>query len=142
MDFLDAHGARMRNADVDVFGREKFTETSATLAGERHDAHLALVRRGGGGVDSVIRASAAGTVLERKVNPGDPVVPITTFQEGTVLLTLADMGTLEFHGTVDEIDGVRTVRSPLRLGDTPATVRSRPPRLGEHDAELRAWLSG
>ena len=43
---------------------------------------------------------------------------------------------------IDETDGVRTVRSPLRLGDTPATVRARPPRLGEHDAELRAWLSG
>ena len=56
------------------------------------------------GVDSVIRASAAGTVLERKVNPGDPVVPLTSFQEGTVLMTLADMSTLEFKGTVDEID--------------------------------------
>ncbi|MBZ0088869.1 MAG: biotin/lipoyl-binding protein, partial [Thermoanaerobaculia bacterium] len=33
-----------------------------------------LARRGNvAGVDSVIRASAAGTVLERKVNPGDPV---------------------------------------------------------------------
>jgi|CXWL01.1.fsa_nt_gi HlyD family secretion protein len=75
-----------------------------------------IVRRGGGGVDSVIRASAAGTVLERKVNPGDPVVPITTFQEGTVLLTLADMGTLEFHGTVDEIDvGKLTEGMPVRI---------------------------
>jgi HlyD family secretion protein len=55
-------------------------------------------------VDSVIRASTSGTVLERRVNPGDPVVPLTTFQEGTVLMTLADMGTLEFRGTVDEID--------------------------------------
>jgi crotonobetainyl-CoA:carnitine CoA-transferase CaiB-like acyl-CoA transferase len=43
---------------------------------------------------------------------------------------------------VDETDGVRTVRSPLRLARTPARVRRRPPRLGEHDAELRAWLAG
>jgi len=63
-----------------------------------------IVRRTGRSVDSVIRASAAGTVLERRVNPGDPVVPLTTFQEGTVVMTLADMGTLEFRGTVDEID--------------------------------------
>ena len=42
---------------------------------------------------------------------------------------------------VDETDGVPTVRSPLRLGATPATVRARPPRLGEHDDELRAWLT-
>jgi crotonobetainyl-CoA:carnitine CoA-transferase CaiB-like acyl-CoA transferase len=41
---------------------------------------------------------------------------------------------------VDETDGVRTVRSPMRLAGTPAAVRRRPPRLGEHDAEIRAWL--
>jgi crotonobetainyl-CoA:carnitine CoA-transferase CaiB-like acyl-CoA transferase len=32
------------------------------------------------------------------------------------------------------------VRSPLRLGATPAAVRRRPPRLGEHSDEIRAWL--
>jgi crotonobetainyl-CoA:carnitine CoA-transferase CaiB-like acyl-CoA transferase len=42
----------------------------------------------------------------------------------------------------DDTGGVRTVRSPLRLGDTPAGVRRRPPRLGEHDAEIRSWLAG
>jgi crotonobetainyl-CoA:carnitine CoA-transferase CaiB-like acyl-CoA transferase len=35
---------------------------------------------------------------------------------------------------------VRTVRSPMTLERTPAAVRRRPPRLGEHDAEIRAWL--
>ena len=40
----------------------------------------------------------------------------------------------------DETGGVRTVRSPMRLAATPAAVRRRPPRLGEHDAEIRAWL--
>jgi crotonobetainyl-CoA:carnitine CoA-transferase CaiB-like acyl-CoA transferase len=40
----------------------------------------------------------------------------------------------------DETDGVRTVRSPMRLHGTPAAVRRRPPRRGEHDAEIRAWL--
>ncbi len=81
----------------------------ARISLEQEKDKLELLREGRivrkvGGVDSVIRASAAGTVLERKVNPGDPVVPLTTFQEGTVLMTLADMGTLEFRGTVDEID--------------------------------------
>jgi crotonobetainyl-CoA:carnitine CoA-transferase CaiB-like acyl-CoA transferase len=42
---------------------------------------------------------------------------------------------------VDETDGVRTVRSPLRLSGTPAEVRRRPPRLGEHSEEIRAWLA-
>ena len=43
---------------------------------------------------------------------------------------------------VDETDGVRTVRSPLRLGATPAAVSRRPPRLGEHSGEIRRWLGG
>jgi crotonobetainyl-CoA:carnitine CoA-transferase CaiB-like acyl-CoA transferase len=41
----------------------------------------------------------------------------------------------------DETGGVRTPRSPMRLHATPAAVRRRPPRLGEHDAEIRAWLA-
>lgn len=75
------------------------------LARER----LTLLREGRivkprGGVDSVIRSPAAGTILERLVDPGEPVVPLTTFQPGTPLATIADMGTLIFKGTVDEID--------------------------------------
>jgi len=62
------------------------------------------IQRAKGSVDSVIRAPATGTVLKRHVNPGDPVVPLTTYQAGTPLMTMADMGTLMFRGTVDEID--------------------------------------
>jgi HlyD family secretion protein len=75
------------------------------LARER----LALTKEGKilrakGGVDSVIRAPASGTVLQRHVNTGDPVVPLTSYQAGTPLVTMADMGTILFKGTVDEID--------------------------------------
>jgi crotonobetainyl-CoA:carnitine CoA-transferase CaiB-like acyl-CoA transferase len=43
---------------------------------------------------------------------------------------------------VDETGGVRSVRSPVRLGAPRAGVRRRPPRLGEHSDEIRAWLRG
>lgn len=81
------------------------TRIQLQLARER----LALTREGKiestkGGVDSVIRAPASGTVLKRHINPGDPVVPLTSYQAGTPLATLADMTTLMFKGTVDEID--------------------------------------
>ncbi|HEY7410108.1 MAG TPA: efflux RND transporter periplasmic adaptor subunit [Vicinamibacteria bacterium] len=55
-------------------------------------------------VESIIRAPIAGTVLEQLVNEGDPVVPLTPYQDGTLLASLADMSTLVFKGTVDEID--------------------------------------
>ena len=38
---------------------------------------------------------------------------------------------------VDETDGVRTVAFPARLSETPATVRLRPPDLGEHGDQIR-----
>jgi HlyD family secretion protein len=71
--------------------------------------NLDLVRQGriagrGRQMESIIRAPAGGIVLQRLVDPGDPVVPLTTFQAGTELATIADMGDLIFMGTVDEID--------------------------------------
>ncbi len=73
------------------------------------DERLALVEKGRVrseklNVESVIRAPIDGTVLELLVNEGDPVVPLTSYQAGTALATLADMSTLVFKGTVDEID--------------------------------------
>ena len=35
---------------------------------------------------------------------------------------------------------VRSVRNPITLSETPADYRLPPPGLGEHDAEIRAWL--
>jgi len=55
-------------------------------------------------VESLIRAPVNGTVLETLVDEGDPVVPLTSYQEGTPLASLADMTDLFFEGTVDEID--------------------------------------
>lgn len=54
--------------------------------------------------ESVIKAPIEGYVLEKMIEVGDPVVPLTTYQEGTVLMTMADMKKLVFKGTVDEID--------------------------------------
>lgn len=71
---------------------------------------------GGSGVETLIRTSASGTVLSRAVNVGDPVVPLTSYQPGTELATVADMGDLIFKGTVDEIDvGKISVGMPCRI---------------------------
>jgi HlyD family secretion protein len=68
------------------------------------------------GKESIIRAPAAGTILTRAVNPGDPVVPLTSYQPGTEMATVADMSDLIFKGTVDEIDvGKLSVGMPTRI---------------------------
>jgi HlyD family secretion protein len=55
-------------------------------------------------IETVIYAPISGYVLERNINLGDPVVPLTSYQEGTVLMTMADLHDIIFRGTVDEID--------------------------------------
>jgi HlyD family secretion protein len=108
---------------------EAYEQTRISLAQSRDN--LELTRKGrltGGGSDmeSIIRAPAAGTLLERSVNPGDPVVPLTSFQAGTDLATIADMRDLIFKGTVDEIDVGKLqvgLTARLRIGALPdATV--------------------
>jgi len=62
------------------------------------------VEMAGQKIDNIIRSPISGTVLEFFVDVGDPIVPLTSSQAGTPLMTVADMTTLVFEGTVDEID--------------------------------------
>ena len=85
-------------------------------AGPRPHAQGPPREAGQTGLESIIRAPAAGTILTRLVNPGDPVVPLTSYQPGTELATIADMSDLIFKGTVDEIDvGKLHVDLPARI---------------------------
>ncbi len=87
--------------------RETYELTKIAL--EKAQQNRELTKKGrvvmaGADIDSVIRAPSAGTILTRTVNPGDPVVPLTSYQPGTEMATIADMKDLIFKGTVDEID--------------------------------------
>jgi HlyD family secretion protein len=55
-------------------------------------------------VDNIIKSPITGMILTRMVEEGDPVVPLTSYQSGTELMTLAHMEDLIFKGNVDEID--------------------------------------
>lgn len=55
-------------------------------------------------IESIIKAPIDGYVLRKMVEVGDPVTPLTSYQEGTVLMKMANMSRLIFKGTVDEID--------------------------------------
>lgn len=55
-------------------------------------------------IETVVKSPITGFILEKNVNLGDPVVPLTSYQPGTPIMRMADMTRLIFKGTVDEID--------------------------------------
>jgi len=80
-----------------------------TLRFEMAKENFDLISKGkieitGQKIDNIIRSPIGGTVLEFFVDEGDPIVPLTSSQAGTPLMTVADMTSLIFEGTVDEID--------------------------------------
>ena len=91
------------------FERAKRGYEEAKLQVQIAREQLALLREGRvstntGDFETVVRAPVSGFILDKEVEIGDPVVPLTSFQEGTVLMTMANMDDLIFRGTVDEID--------------------------------------
>jgi HlyD family secretion protein len=99
--------------------REGFELAQVSLQRAKENRELTIKGRvsgGGASMETIIRAPAAGTILTRSVNPGDPIVPLTSFQPGTEMATIAEMKDLIFKGTVDEIDvGKMKVGLPVRI---------------------------
>ncbi|MBY0335325.1 MAG: CoA transferase [Acetobacteraceae bacterium] len=79
--------------------------------------------------------------LEALGKAGIPGEPVLAYDEALAHPQAAARGvTAEI---ADPARGpIRTLASPLRLGGTPATLRSRAPDLDEHGAEIRAWIAG
>src|SRR5437879_2986724 len=80
-------------------------------------------------VETVVRAPIDGYILEDSIEIGDPVVPLTPYQAGTVLMRMAAMRDLIFRGTVDEIDVGRLKEGmpvTIKIGALPnASVKGR-----------------
>ncbi len=73
-------------------------------------------------IETVIKSPISGYILDKLVNVGDPVVPLTSYQAGTELLRMANMSNLLFKGTVDEIDVGKiseSLKADLQIGALP-----------------------
>jgi crotonobetainyl-CoA:carnitine CoA-transferase CaiB-like acyl-CoA transferase len=110
---------------ADLAGDPRYATNSARL--EHRDALTADLEA----------AFATRPAVEWVARLGEAGVPAGPINDVAQAFAFAEELGLE---PVDETDGVRTVRPAMRLHATPAAVRRRPPRLGEHDAEIRAWL--
>ena len=86
-------------------------------------------------LSEIFAGESAELWTERLTAAGVPAGPVNDVAQA---YEFADALGLE---PIIELDGVRSTRSPMRLSRTPAVPQSRPPRLGEHNDELRSWLS-
>jgi HlyD family secretion protein len=101
---LEFSEAKRNQEEFDI-AQAEYSESKLRhqMAGEKFD----LLQKGvtvDGKNENTIVSPIDGTVLEKLVSEGDPVVPLTSYQAGTPLLSLAPMEKLIFKGTVDEID--------------------------------------
>ncbi|HUI71948.1 MAG TPA: efflux RND transporter periplasmic adaptor subunit [Spirochaetia bacterium] len=65
-------------------------------------------------VSNVIFSPSAGAVLEVPVKPGGSVIESNTFNDGTTIATVADMGHLMYDGQLDESE-IGKVRAGMEL---------------------------
>ncbi|HEY5785998.1 MAG TPA: CoA transferase [Microlunatus sp.] len=73
------------------------------------------------------------------IGAGVPCGPINTIDAGVAFAEEVGLDPVIELGPEDA--RVRSVRNPITLSETPADYRRPPPGLGEHDAEIRAWLT-
>jgi len=100
------------------------TQLRLSLSTERLELlEKGKVRIGGMNIESIVKAPIDGFVLKKNVEVGDPVTPLTSYQEGTVLVKMANMERLVFKGMVDEIDVGKLkegMEAEIKVGALPA----------------------
>jgi HlyD family secretion protein len=70
------------------------------------ESNLQLIKegasRGKGKISNIVTSTVAGMVLDAPVKEGESVIESNTFNDGTTIITVADMADMIFQGKVDE----------------------------------------
>jgi HlyD family secretion protein len=88
---------------------------------ETAESNLQLIKEGvskksGNTTNTLIRSTIEGMVLDVPVEVGNSVIESNTFNEGTTIASVADMGEMIFEGKVDETEvGKLKIGMPLIL---------------------------
>ncbi len=73
-----------------------------------------VTKKSGQATNTLVRSTIAGMVLDVPVKEGNSVIESNTFNEGTTIATVADMGEMIFEGKVDESE-VGKISHGMRL---------------------------
>ena len=83
----------------------------------------------------MLRTRTTAEWFEAFRSAGLPGGPVHTVAEG-----VAFAESLGLSPVVD-VGGVPSIRNPIGLDTAAASYRHGPPSIGQHDAEIRAWLA-
>ncbi len=103
------------------FQQYKLTYLNAIEEQETAESNLQLIKEGvskksGTATNTLIRSTIEGMVLDVPVEVGNSVIESNTFNEGTTIASVADMGEMIFEGKVDETEvGKLKIGMPLIL---------------------------
>ena len=97
--------------------------------------NLQLIREGvlkksGQATNTLVRSTIDGMILEVPVEEGDQVIESNTFNSGTTIATVADMGEMIFKGKVDETE-VGKIKQGMKLSLSVGAIENE-----KFDAEL------
>ncbi|MBC8753100.1 efflux RND transporter periplasmic adaptor subunit [Kordia sp. YSTF-M3] len=82
-----------------------YSQSKQELSNAQSD--LQIIKKGsvgGSSANTNIRATVSGTILMIPVKEGDQVIESNTFNAGTSIATIADLGKMIFEGKVDEAE--------------------------------------
>lgn len=106
--------------DKGVIARAEYETSELNYSTAKQDYNDAvsnkqIIRKGstmgsGASANTNIRATIAGTILEIPVRKGNQVIESNTFNAGTTIATIADMGKMIFEGKVDEAEVGKLVK--------------------------------
>ncbi|MCH2192971.1 efflux RND transporter periplasmic adaptor subunit [Kordia sp.] len=89
------------------FERAELSYNQAKQEVRNAQSDLQIIKRGsvgGSAANTNIRATVSGTILVIPVKEGDQVIESNTFNAGTSIATIADLGKMIFEGKVDEAE--------------------------------------
>ncbi|MCW3786726.1 efflux RND transporter periplasmic adaptor subunit [Plebeiibacterium sediminum] len=92
-----------------VYLEEQMAYDNAKVDLQAADNNLQLIKEGvtkkmGAHTNTIIKATIEGMVLDVPVEVGNSVIKSNTFNDGTTVAILADMGEMIFEGKVDETE--------------------------------------
>jgi len=121
----------------DVLGMSELAEDPRFATNPARVAHVEqLAERLG----ARLRTRSAADWYAELTPKGVPCGPVNDLAGAFALAEDLGLAPRAELGNKDE-DDVSLVANPIGLSATPPAYRARPPRLGEHTAELRSWLN-